>query len=90
MNSKKIFYLSLWIVLGILLSFIFHAFLEYSYLKYLDKQGQIPIFYTDGKCALPDWLQIILFVFGFLGGFLSGKFWWKKIYVERNRTQKTN
>lgn len=78
---KKIIYISLTIILGFLLSFILHAFLEISYLAWLSSQGKAVIFY--GNCALPLYLQILIILIGIVGGYFLGDFWWRKVYIER-------
>jgi len=83
---KKIVYFSLTIILGLLLSFLAHAFLEINYLRYALSQNLAVSFY--GNCALPLILQIALLVFGAIGGFFLGRLWWRLIYVDRVWTKK--
>ncbi|MDO8482162.1 MAG: hypothetical protein Q7S75_03745 [bacterium] len=78
--KKSVYFIST-IILGILLSFLVHAFIEMSYLSWMDGQGRIVTFY--GNCALPPALQIGLLALGVIGGFLLGRIWWRKVYVER-------
>jgi hypothetical protein len=47
----------------------------------MNGRGEAVSFY--GACALWPLLQIGLWLFGLLGGFFLGQFWWRKIYVER-------
>ena len=78
---KKIIYLSASVVLGLLLSLIVHALFEMSYLRWAEKNNfSVPFF---GGCALPPVLQISLWLLGALSGFTLGRFWWRKVYVER-------
>ncbi len=74
---KKFVYIFLWVVLGLMLSFVAHALIEIFYIK-----NYLPNGFT-GHCALPLWLQIGLPVLGILFGFLAGKFFWRVIYVEK-------
>ena len=78
---KKITYLVLSVILGLLLSFDLHALIEIKYLQWAFNQGLVARFY--GGCALPPVLQIGLIFFGGIGGFFLGKFWWQKVYIER-------
>ena len=78
---KKAVYLFISAVLGILLSFLAHAGIEIAYLNWAQNAGQVVFWY--GGCALPLPLQIALLVSGTAGGFLLGRFWWRKVYIER-------
>jgi hypothetical protein len=78
---KKAIYLSAFIILGLLLSFIAHALIEINYLRWIFNQGRVAPFY--GGCALMPWLQITLFGIGATGGFFLGRFCWRKLYIER-------
>lgn len=78
---KKAIYLIATTVLGVLLSFIAHAIIEINYLGFIEKQGKVAAFYHG--CALPPALSLGLFLFGAIGGFFLGRFWWRLIYVDR-------
>jgi len=78
---KKVIYLMASVILGILLSFIAHALIEIGYLRWVLNHGQVAPFY--GGCALAPWLQVVLLGIGIIGGFFLGRFWWRKIYIER-------
>jgi len=78
---KKAIYLSLSVTLGILLSLFAHAAIEMLYLKWAGNTGYAVVWH--GGCALPPFLQIALLVLGMTGVFLLGRWWWKKVYVER-------
>lgn len=80
-SGKKAVYLLATTILGVLLSFIIHAFIEISYLSWAEKRGILVPFY--GNCALPPVLQIGLLLLGIMGGFFLGRFWWRKVYVEK-------
>ncbi len=80
-KAKKITYLSLSVILGIILSFNLHAFVEMAYLRWVMSSGREVIFY--GGCALPNIVQVLIWVLGIVGGYFIGKFWWQKIYIER-------
>jgi len=76
---KKVFYLILFTILGILFSFIAHAVIEILYLKYATHVN------WSGGCALPDWLKYGLPILGAIGGFLLGRIGWRIVYVEKRR-----
>jgi len=78
---QKIVYLFFWIILGIILSFLFHALVELIYLNWAEKQEKMVVFY--GSCALNPFLQIGILIIGICGGFAMGCFCWQKIYIER-------
>jgi len=78
---KKTVYLLATIILGLLLSLLAHAFIEISYLNWVQSKGQIVQFY--GSCALPPLLQTSVWILGAVGGFFLGRFWWRKVYIER-------
>ncbi len=86
MNAKKIIYIILAMILGLLLSFIVHAAIEIFYLNYLLGKGisPEPSLLTD-QCYLPSFLQIILLLAGLFGGYFLGRTWWRKVYIERKR-----
>ena len=84
MSLKKAIYLLSATILGVLLSFLVHAGIEMIYLNWALKAydtGYVVTFY--GGCALPPILQAVLLVAGVVGGFLLGRWWWQKVYVER-------
>ena len=64
--------------LGLVLSFIAHAFIEMGYLRWADSKGLIVPFY--GGCALTPPIQTGLWVAGVIGGFLLGRLGWRKVY----------
>lgn len=78
---KHAVYLIASTILGILLSFIAHAVIEISYLRWAEKQGIAVTFYHG--CALLPTLQIALLLFGTIGGFLLGQVWWRMVYIKK-------
>ena len=68
-------------ILGLLLSFIAHAVIEIGYLSWAQSRGIIITFYNG--CALLPIIQIGLLLFGVIGGFFLGRFWWRMIYIEK-------
>jgi uncharacterized protein YneF (UPF0154 family) len=79
--TKKIIYIVLNVILGLLLGFLVHVFIEIKYLEWAASTGYYVVW--QGNCALPLILQVGLLFLGAVGGFFSGKFWWKKVYIER-------
>ena len=83
---KRTVYITAWIVLGLLLSFVAHAVMEIGYIKYALGSGVVltnHMVFGGGYCALPAWLQYLLFALGIVGGYLAGKFFWRVIYIEK-------
>lgn len=78
---KKIIYITASIFLGLILSFIAHAFIELRYLSWAASQNILVTFY--GGCALSPQVRITLLLIGVIGGFYLGRLWWRKLYVER-------
>jgi hypothetical protein len=80
-RPKHVVYLIAATILGILLSLFAHAAIEALYLSLAQPLGYNIIWY--GGCALPPVLQISLLLVGGLTGFFMGRFWWRKVYIER-------
>ena len=78
---KKVVYIFAWVVLGLLLSLLLHAYIEVKYIHWLLSHGKEVQFY--GNCTLSPALQIAILLLGVVGGFFLGRFFWKKIYVDR-------
>lgn len=83
---KRIIYITLFIILGILLQFLIHAGIEVWYIGLLTNNFSR---YGFGF-SWPQWFiihhiaTVILLVFGVWFGFWQGKYWWKRIY-EKNK-----
>ncbi|MFA5986375.1 MAG: hypothetical protein WC819_03445 [Parcubacteria group bacterium] len=69
--TKKIVYLIAATILGALVGIVACALVEFSQLNSPGGDHIGPIFY---------WVLLLL---GAVGGFLSGRVWWRKIYVEK-------
>jgi len=84
MNFKKIIYILLTILLGLILSLILHGIIEINYINFLLKEDILPQSSTlIPQCYLPSLLQIFLLLLGLIGGYFLGHFWWKKIYENK-------
>ncbi|MFA6271534.1 MAG: hypothetical protein WC693_00305 [Patescibacteria group bacterium] len=81
---KKIFYIFSFTVLGIILSFIIHAIIEYSYIS-LTEASKIHWHnsFGSGSCALPLWLQLVLLILGVASGLLMGFWGWRIVYIQK-------
>ena len=75
---KHVVYLATATFEGVILSFVAHALIEMSYLRWAENNGLIVPFY--GGCALTPPVQIGLWVVGAVGGFLLGRWGWRKVY----------
>lgn len=88
---KRALYLTLTTLLGIIVSYGVHALVELWWLSYAQKQG-LAITWTQhfghGLCALPPVAQYGLFILGAIGGFLTGRVWWRWVYREGKRWKK--
>jgi hypothetical protein len=78
---KKIVYLIAATFLGLMLSFIAHAFIEMGYLSWAEKKG-VTVAFLNG-CTLSPLLQVTILGVGVIGGYLLGRLWWRKIYIEK-------
>ena len=84
---KRVIYIILFTIFGVLLQFLLHAAIEIPYLSLLNSNFEK---YSLGF-SWPQLLTIhlvltILFVIaGAAFGFFAGKFFWQKIYVEHIR-----
>lgn len=85
-RAKRVIYLIAATVMGVLLSIIVHAFIEMGFLRWAENQNLAVPFYCG--CALPLGLQIVILALGAAGGFLVGRVWYRKIYVDRTWMRK--
>jgi len=78
---KKIIFIVVSVILGILLSFIFHAAIEIFYLDWAIKNNKTIEWtrvFCENYCALPIWLIYLILVLGIIFGFWLGFYLWKK------------
>ena len=88
MNRKTI-NIFLFVVIGVLLSFIAHGLIEFFYLRHLLSQDIIPEPSSlNPKCYLPSFLQIGLLLLGVFGGCFLGVRQQKRAHLERERETK--
>ncbi len=82
---KKQFYILCTIILGVILSYVAHAYIEIFQLNYYFVNGITPVNYPffGASCFLPYWLQGGLLLLGIVGGYFLGQIWWRIIYVEK-------
>lgn len=82
---KRAIYLTLTAILGLLLSGIAHAVIEMTYLAWAVRNGH-PVtwhFYLGRfPCALHPVLFYGLPLAGVVGGFFTGRVWWRWVYVQ--------
>ena len=83
---KKIVYISAFVFLGILTSFLIHAAVEITIIKLivsnLDRWG---IWLSWGSWLLIHYIgSIVLLLLGIFFGYKQGKHWWRVIYVEKS------
>lgn len=75
-NAKRAVYLTASTILGILLGAVVCGLFEIKYLSLASNS------FNNGYIRLQIFQGIIL-ILGAASGFFVGKFWWRKIYVER-------
>ncbi|MFC1751737.1 hypothetical protein ACFLY5_01160 [Patescibacteria group bacterium] len=80
MKTKRTIYLACSTLLGVILSLLVHAGVEFIYLNWARDAGQAVIWHSG--CALPWVVQIGLIIAGIVGGFVLGRIWWRKVYIE--------
>lgn len=82
---KKTVYVCLTVILGFLLTIILHVALEIIFYNYL-LAAKLPVvtYYTPlyGHSLLPFSIQLTIFNFGIISGFLLGFFWWRIVYID--------
>jgi vacuolar-type H+-ATPase subunit I/STV1 len=81
---KRTIYIILFTFFGILLQFLLHALIEIPYLGLLSKNfDRYGLGFTwQELLTIHAVLTIVLIIFGAIFGFLSGRYCWRKIYVE--------
>lgn len=78
---KKVVYLILFAILGILFSILIYALIETSYLRWTIKKEVDVKFYNSSAYIILT--QSFIFLLGSVAGYFSGLYWWRKIYIER-------
>lgn len=87
---KKTIYIASFILLGILVQFLLHAFIEMWYIGLLVSDFAAFGFGLswDAWFLIHAMLTIFFFIGGMAAGFFSGKKWWQIIYVEQKYKNK--
>ena len=88
---KRPVYVACSTLLGIILSYGVHAVVELLYLRWAEAGHHAITWYTHlglGLCALHPVVQYGLLAAGGIGGWLTGRVWWRWIYVEHKYWEK--
>jgi len=85
-KAKHIIYLISATILGILLSLLAHAGIEAWYLHWAENHNHLVVWH--GGCALSWPVQIALPIFGAVGGYFLGRWWWRVVYIEQKWLKK--
>lgn len=75
---KKTLYITLTALLGLMLSFLTHAFWEMSLINAALEKGIA--LQSNGHCFLPEYARILLPIFGISSGIFLGLRWWRIVY----------
>jgi len=89
-KNKKTLYITLWVITGIMISFIIHGLIEIPILSLLTKDFEkysLGIAW-EGWLAIHLVLSVLLFLLGILAGLLIGLKAWDMIYVKGVRGKK--
>lgn len=87
---KKTVYIAAFILFGILLQFLLHAFIEMWYIGLLVRDFAVFGFGLSWAAwfMIHAILTIVFFFGGVACGFFAGKKWWQIIYVEQRYKNK--
>jgi uncharacterized protein YneF (UPF0154 family) len=83
---KKIIYVFAWVVLGVFLSFITHAWIEIKKISNSLKNGEVlqnNFVFGHGYCVLSPWVQIGIILIGLTFGLFCGFFFWNRVYTRK-------
>lgn len=88
---KKTIYIILSMVLGVMLSFLLHALIEFFFLEYARAHSVYVNWNMDlgASCSLPGIVQLAILLLGIIGGYTIGQYWWRIVYVEKRYGNKT-
>lgn len=84
---KKVIYVFLFTLFGVLLQFFIHAVVEITYINLLLTNFEV----FGLGLSFATWFTIhnvfavVLLVSGLFLGFKQGLYWWKRIYVKENK-----
>lgn len=86
-NMKRIIYIALTMVLGLLLSFFLHFALEMPALNYLVEgglyTGSLPLWTLNEWLPIHRTTTLVIALGGLVGGWFLGRSWWHTVYEER-------
>ena len=83
---KKYFYISLFVLLGIIVNFIIHAGLELTIIELLMRDFErfsLGLSWETWFVIHDVGTAVLLVVFAALG-FWQGRYWWRRIYEEKS------
>ncbi len=89
--SKRTIYIFLFTFLGAVVSFLVHVAIEIPVINLLVKDFEK---YGFGF-SWPQWYlihhigSVMLFIGGIIAGFWQGKYWWKIIYIDKSRANRS-
>lgn len=83
---KKIIYIISFTFLGLLLQILVHAGIEILYIKMLGKDfDKYSLGLSWNQLVTVHYIgSILLVIAGILFGFWQGKYWWKRLYENKN------
>lgn len=84
---KKTFYIFSFLVLGVLLSLIVHAGLEYSMLELIVSESGIRWFSWETWLMVHAIGSITLVLAGMIFGIHQGLYWWNKLYDKKGHVR---
>lgn len=85
MRIKKVFYIALFVLLGVLLNLVMHVALEYPFLMLLVNN---PAYY-EATWIWQNWtlvhrvVNVALWIIGVGGGYWVGQYYWRLVYESK-------
>jgi hypothetical protein len=72
-------------VLGSIIAFIVHSYIEIWFIQTLLDSDLVPIQYTIKNVFVPLSLHIVIFPIGIILGYVFGQKLYKKVYIQKKR-----